>query len=151
MKMLLYGLAVPTLAMASACQFVEVASPDGAEPEPAAVVQEAAVELAAPALALPPQDGRDPYVIIRFDQPDVEFEDPLSRAVSAAVERKPEVAFDLLALAPAINGSDGGANLQNIERVLRVITEMGVPTTRIALWSITSSEIKAQEIRVFLR
>ena len=153
MNTLMSGLVASTFAFVSACQLADEAlrpEPES-EPEAAAVVEEAPVEPAAPPLALPPQEGRKPYVIIRFSEPDVAFEDPLARAVGAALERKAEVAFDLLALTPASEGTDGSAILPNIERVFRVIIAMGVPAGRIALWSITSSEITAPEIRLFVR
>src|SRR3546814_19850362 len=40
--------------------------------------------------------GRRPLVVIRFDRPDVPYEDPLFTAVTEALNRRPNAAFDLV-------------------------------------------------------
>jgi len=45
-------------------------------------------------------DNRRPLVVIRFDRPDVPYQQALYTAVSRALERRPEAAFDIVAVSP---------------------------------------------------
>jgi hypothetical protein len=100
--------------------------------------------------------GRQPLVVIRFDRDDVAFQDPLYQAVGAALQRKPDAIFDLVAVAPA-GGSAGDVALasttakRNAEEVLRVLTAMGLPGDRVTLSATTSYDAVVNEVRVFVR
>jgi len=100
--------------------------------------------------------GRQPLVVIRFDRDDVAFQDPLYQAVGAALQRKPDAIFDLVAVAPA-GGSAGDVALasttakRNAEEVLRVLTAMGLPGDRVTLSATTSYDAMVNEVRVFVR
>ncbi|MEK9661820.1 MAG: hypothetical protein VW644_08820 [Alphaproteobacteria bacterium] len=77
--------------------------------------------------------NRRPLVVIRFDRPDVPFEEPLYTAVNEALGRRPGAAFDLVAVTPqrgtpaqvALNASQ---SRRNAEKVLRTLTSMGLST-----------------------
>ncbi len=107
----------------------------------------------AAAQATTPQPGERPLVIIRFDRPNVEYQQVLYNAVSQALSRKPNATFDLLAVSPkqgsaaqmALNNSAARRNAQD---VLRTMTDMGVPSGRVQL--LASSEIDAQSNEVHL-
>lgn len=96
----------------------------------------------------PPVIDREPYVTIRFEQPNVAFAEPLAQAVVAALQRKPEVAFDVHSTIPPAGQKE---SVENIERVLEVITEAGLPASRIALWSVSATEVSFQEVNIFVR
>ncbi len=113
--------------------------------------------------APPPPQGAAPFVgrarplvVIRFDQPNVNYEPALFSAVSAALERKPNAGFDLVAVAPG-SGSQGSVNLatqtarQNAERVLRSLTDMGLPADRVSLSSVTNPPATVGEVHVYVR
>ena len=100
--------------------------------------------------------GRRPLVVIRFDKPNVPFEQALYNAVRRVLERRPDATFDLVAVAPAAGGPATVALNSNkarrySESVLRALTEMGLPPTRVAVSAKTSGAAKANEIHLYLR
>jgi len=101
-------------------------------------------------------DNRQPLVVIRFDRPDVPYQQALYSAVSQALERRPEAQFDLVAVA-ANQGMAGQAALnqnqsrKNAEKVLRTLTDMGLPAARISLSSTTSTQVSTNEVHLYVR
>lgn len=97
-----------------------------------------------------------PLVVIRFDRPDVLYRQALYTAVSQALDRRPSAMFDLIAVAPN-RGTPSDVALaadtsrKYAEDVLRSLNEMGLPSDRITLSSLTSPDIAANEVRVFVR
>ncbi|MEX0922350.1 MAG: hypothetical protein WDZ84_06220 [Rhodovibrionaceae bacterium] len=103
------------------------------------------------------QVGRSqPLVVIRFDRPDVNYEQALFNAVSQALERRPQAAFDLVAVAPG-GGTTGEAALasnatqRNAEQVMRSLTNMGLPPDRISLSSTTNPSGNVNEVHIYVR
>ncbi len=94
--------------------------------------------------------------MIRFDRQNVDYEPALFSAVSAALERKPNAGFDLVAVAPG-SGPAGEVNLaaqttrQNAEKVLRSLTNMGLPADRVSLSSVTNPSATVGEVHVYVR
>lgn len=119
---------------------------------------------AAPLASAAPLDGsssfamrsRRPLVVIRFDRADVPYEQALYTAVSRAVERRPDAAFDLVAVTP---GSGTPAQVavnttkskRNAEAVLRTLTDMGLPADRVRLSSMTSPDAATSEVHIYMR
>ena len=101
-------------------------------------------------------NGRRPLVVIRFDRPKVEYEQALYTAVSRALERRPQAGFDLVAMAPG-QGSTAqvarGANLarRSAEKVLRSLTSMGLPASRVSLTAGTSGQAQTAEVHIYVR
>ena len=99
---------------------------------------------------------RQPLVVIRFNQPNVEYEQALFTVVSRALERRPNAAFDLVAVAPNI-GSAAHISLatsksrRNAEDVLRALTNMGLPADRITLSATSSASAQVNEVHVYVR
>ena len=100
--------------------------------------------------------NRRPLVVIRFDRPDVPYEEPLFTAVSEALNRRPAAVFDLVSVVPQ-RGTPAQVALsannarRNAERVLRNLTAMGLPSDRISLSATTSNETTASEVHVYVR
>ena len=74
--------------------------------------------------------GRRPLVVIRFDRPDIPYQQALYAAVSRVLERRPGAVFDLVAVAPGAGGPARVALNSNkaqrfAEGVLRSLIEMG--------------------------
>ena len=97
-----------------------------------------------------------PLVVIRFDRPDVSYEQALYTAVSRALERKPSATFELVAVAPNAGNSaqvavNANASKRNAESVMRSLTSMGLPADRVSLSATTSGEIQNNEVRVYVR
>ncbi|MBT5414479.1 MAG: hypothetical protein HOK81_07765, partial [Rhodospirillaceae bacterium] len=97
-----------------------------------------------------------PLVVIRFDNPNVQYEEALYTAMSRALERRPSATFELVAVAPT-KGSSGEIALasanskRQAEQVLRSLTNMGLPTDRISLSATTSSSARSNEVHIYVR
>ncbi len=97
-----------------------------------------------------------PLVVIRFDRPNVEYEQPLFTALSEALQRRPEATFELVGVTPergtpaqvALNAS---AARKNTQSVLRALTSMGLPRNRVDLSATTSGEAQTSEVHVYVR
>ena len=104
----------------------------------------------------PNLSGRRPLAVIKFDRPNVPYQQQLYSAVSQAVERRPDVTFDLVAVAPNRDGA-GQAGLastqarRNAEAVYRSLTEMGLPADRVALSAMTSGAADVNEVHLYVR
>lgn len=111
---------------------------------------------AAPARAPAPQRaaaepaGRRPLVVIRFDRPNPAYEQPLYTAVSRALERRPNVTFDLVAMTPTRGGNASRARSEG-QRVLKTLTDMGLPANRVRVSQSSSGSISANEVHLFVR
>ena len=110
----------------------------------------AAQQSAGPAL------GERPLVVIRFDRPNIQFQQALYNAVSRALERKPNASFDLVAVSPK-QGSPAQAALnstqskRSAESVLRTLADMGLPANRVKLSSRASQDVESNEVQIYVR
>jgi hypothetical protein len=100
--------------------------------------------------------GGRPFVVIRFDNPGVEYEQQLYEAVSAALTRAPDVAFDLVAVAPAMGTSEeitsnSEAARASSERVMRSLLNMGLPADRVSVSQVTDPNVQTNEVRLYVR
>ena len=115
-----------------------------------ALASAAAQQSAGPAL------GERPLVVIRFDRPNVQFQQALYNAVSRALERKPNASFDLVAVSPK-RGSPAQVALnstqskRSAESVLRTLADMGLPANRVKLSSRASQDVESNEVQIYVR
>lgn len=91
-----------------------------------------------------------PLVVIRFDRPTVQYEQPLYRAISEALERHPAATFEIEGAAPAAAASPVSARRQ-ADRVARTMIEMGVPRDRISLSDRLAPDAQTDEVRIYVR
>lgn len=103
-----------------------------------------------------PQPGERPLVIIKFDRPNVNYQPALYNAVGRALERKPNATFDLVAVSPTSGSAaqealNSSAAKRNAEGVLRTLTDMGVPASRVQLLSETAADADNNEVHIFVR
>jgi hypothetical protein len=99
--------------------------------------------------------GRRPLVVIRFDRPDVAYDQALYSAVSRALERRPHATFELVAVARASGGAARIALNTNkawrrAESVLRSLQRMGMPAQRVGLSARTSQTAQTNEVHLYL-
>jgi len=98
---------------------------------------------------------KTPFVIIRFDRPDVDYGQPLYQAMSQALEKNPMGSFEVVAVAPGGSGArqtlEGTNARSKAEDVMRTMAEMGVPADRMQLTTATSADANSPEVHVFLR
>jgi hypothetical protein len=100
-------------------------------------------------------DARRPLVVIRFDRPDVQYEQALYNAVSRTLERRPSAIFEVMAVAPSGGGAGRVALAsnqarRNAEAVQRSLQRMGLPNSRVTMTSRTSDQAQNNEVHVFL-
>jgi hypothetical protein len=129
------------------------ATPSRSAPAPRAAAPAAPSRSAAQAA---PSGSDRPLVVIRFDQPNVDYEQPLYTAVSRALERKPSATFTIQAVAPNAGSAaqvavNTNTSRQNAENVLRSLTNMGLPADRVSLAATMSPDIQSNEVRIFVR
>ena len=95
-----------------------------------------------------------PLVIIRFNQPNVNYEQALYTAVNKVLQNRPNATFELVAVS-SVNGGTAKAALnanetrRNAQNVLRSLVDMGLPPGRVSLSATTSSS--GNEVRLYLR
>jgi len=100
--------------------------------------------------------GVPPLVVIRFDRANVQYEQILYTALAQALEARPDAGFEVVAVAPTA-GTAAAVQLaqsearRNAEAVMRAMSDMGVPATRLALSSTTDPSVPTNEVRVFVR
>ena len=100
--------------------------------------------------------NRRPLVVIRFDRADVPYQQALYNAVSRALERRPQAAFELVAVTPsqgtpAENALNASKAKRHADDVLRTLTEMGLPANRVNLSSTTSAEAATNEVHIYVQ
>ena len=100
--------------------------------------------------------GRRPLVVIRFDQPDVPYQQALYAAVSRVLERRPNAVFDLVAVSPMAGGParvalNSNKAQRHAEGVLRALVDMGLPPSRVAVSGKSSAASTSNEVHLYLR
>jgi len=108
--------------------------------------------------ASPPSDldAKAPLVVIRFDQPNVPYDEPVRKAAAMALQRKPTAIFDVVASAPAEGAPDAVASARekskaDAEGVVRSLMSAGVPSNQLTLTLATPQTGEAAEVRIFVR
>lgn len=108
--------------------------------------------------ALPSADinNRRPLVVIRFDRPNVPYEQAVYNAVSKVLDRRPDANIDLVAVAPS-RGGPARVSLESTkvrrqaENVMRSLVDMGLPPSRIAMLASTSANATTNEVHLYVR
>ena len=103
-----------------------------------------------------PVAGDRPLVLIRFDDPNVEYRQQLYQAISAALGQRPNALFDVIAVSP----SSGDPALLSLsanqargyaESVATTLLSMGLPDPRISVGAAQAFDAAGPEVRVFVR
>jgi hypothetical protein len=99
--------------------------------------------------------GDTPLVTIRFDRPNVNYEPALYAAIKSALDRRPNATFDVVAVSP-VGGSPGKEALaasnarRNAESVVRSLTTMNLPASRVRVSSTSSASANTGEVQVYV-
>ena len=97
-----------------------------------------------------------PLVVIRFDHPDVDYQQSLSAALNQALQTRPNAGFEVVAVSPT-RGTAASVQIaqttakRHAQEVMRSMTDMGVPATRMGVASATDPGAADSEVRVFVR
>ena len=139
-----------------------------AAPPPAAIDTPQTATAPPPALSPTPGSSSDvgqpgsglatgrPYVVIRFAESSVDYEKTLSEAVKRAVARKPNLAFDLVAVTPRASTAEELADLTTqahaqAAAVMKSLVGLGIPSERVSIMTWTGQPIDVNEIRLYIR
>ncbi len=100
--------------------------------------------------------GGTPLVVIKFDRPGVDYQQILYAALNQALQNRPSAGFQVVAVSPTRGTAASVQIAQSTSRrhaqdVMRSMTDMGVPATRLAVTSTTDPGATASEVRVFVR
>jgi hypothetical protein len=98
--------------------------------------------------------ARRPLLIVRFNQPNVYFERALKQAVTSAEQAKTGVTYEVISYIPADRAADANgkeaANF-NLSTVTSFMQQLGVPAERMSAASQVSSNVKSQEVQIFVK
>jgi len=100
--------------------------------------------------------ARKPLAIIRFDKPNIDYERPLYKAVSAALDKYPSARFTLMTVSPqndnkAKEAIDRKEARNYGEEVMDALIKMGLPASRVKIESSVSDKAVSPEIHIFLK
>lgn len=100
--------------------------------------------------------GPRPLVKIRFDKPNVQYEQPVYMAVSDAMQKYPDARFEILAVHPTGGNAaqvaiESTRARRNAEQVLRTLTQMGLDGNRIDVGYAPSDTAATSEVHVNIR
>ena len=97
-----------------------------------------------------------PLVVIRFDDPDINYEKTLFDAIGTTVDKKTDATFGLVAVAP-IGKNEGETRINSskvkkyAERVLRSMVSFGLPSKKVALTAKTSGDVVVPEVHIYVQ
>jgi len=105
--------------------------------------------------ATAPTTGRL-LVLVRFNQPDVDYQQQLSAAVSAALQRKADLQFSVIAVTPMKGDPSETATMQdNVSRhaedIKRALVQLGLAPSRITMASTQMQDVSVPEVHVYIR
>lgn len=150
----LYGRSLSNRPFLSAAQST-IAADLAAGNHNAAAMQHAAIGGAQHAMTGTVNNPR-PLVTVRFDRPDVDYQQAVYQSVSEALERFPNARFELVAVSPgagnpARKAIEATRARRNAERVLRSVTQMGLSSDRVDLSAMTNDNIEINEVHLYIR
>lgn len=145
----------PVTALPSAASRVNSGSSSYAPAPAAAPVSPVSAAEPSADVGTAPSTGRL-LVLIRYNKPVVEYEQQLSQAVSAALERRPNSEFSVIAVSPASGDTNELARAQEIavrnsETVKRSLVQLGLPASRIAVANTQTQTAQTPEVHVYVR
>ena len=93
-----------------------------------------------------------PLFVAKFNKQDVRFQDGLKQAVSHAIQKKPNVMFEVVSVSPARGSQLTKNNAQNnAAMVFQEMINMGVGADKISLSARTSNTATASEVHVYVK
>lgn len=93
-----------------------------------------------------------PLFIAKFNKNKVNYKESLKRAVSSAVQKKPNVMFEVVAITPVSGSPATKASAQkNAGEVFQEIVSMGVGPDKVSLAARTSGKATGSEVHVYVK
>lgn len=147
----------PQPPMAAAPGNTYAPAPGGPIPVPGGAVTPMGAAPAMAPIAQPAQPvGPMPLAKIRFDKPNVNYEQPVYNAVQNALSKYPGAKFELVAVHPSAGNSaqvaiESTRARRNAERVLRTLTQMGVDMSQVKMSYNGAPEARSSEVHLYVR
>ncbi len=106
--------------------------------------------------AAPSVSNPRPLVKIRFDKADVNYEQPVYMALNEAMEKYPNARFELVAVYPTQGNAaqvaiESTKSRRNAEKVLRAMTQMGLPMDKVDISYSSSASVTDNEVHIYVR
>lgn len=103
-----------------------------------------------------PLGGPRPLVKIKFDKPNVDYEQAVYMAVNEAMQKYPNSRMELIAVNPSSGNAaqvaiESTRARRNAESVLRSLSQMGVDVSKIDLSTQESAEARSNEVHIYIR
>lgn len=119
--------------------------------EPSSASMQAASMPAAPSASNP-----RPLAKIRFDRANVNYEQSLYMAMNEAMAKYPNARYEIVAVHPSVGNAaqvaiESTKARRNAEKVLRTMTQMGVPMEQVDISTAPSSEAVSSEVQIYIR
>ena len=86
--------------------------------------------------------------MVRFDDPNVAFEEALSAAVQQVLDRRPGTTFEVVGVSP---GGSMAAAADYADKVHRSLRRMGVAASRLRIATRADSDLNVEEVRLYVR
>ena len=107
-------------------------------------------------LTAPRPETPRPLAKIKFDRANVDYQQPVFVAVSEAMERYPQARFELIAVHPTTGNAaqmaiESTRARRNAEKVLRTLTQMGLPAEKVDLSYNADAGVQSNEVHIFIR
>ena len=104
----------------------------------------------------PALSGPRPLAKIKFDRSNINYEEPVYLAINEALKRYPSARFDLVAVTPTQGNAaqvaiESTKARRNAEKVLRTLTQMGLPQERVDLSYSESAQAAVNEVHLFVK
>jgi len=118
------------------------------------IQMENAAREAAQAIVLEP--GEEPLMVVRFDRPNVSYQQPMYDVISQAIVRKPSAVFVLEAVSPK-NGNaaqiamNSTSAKRRAQEVLRTLMDMGISGNRVQTIASLGDDVDVNEVRLYVR
>ncbi len=106
--------------------------------------------------AAPSVSNPRPLVKIRFDKANVNYEQPVYMALNEAMEKYPTARFELVAVYPTQGNAaqvaiESTKSRRNAEKVLRAMTQMGLPMDKVDISYSSSPSVTDNEVHIYVR
>lgn len=105
----------------------------------------------------PPSAGNPrPLAKIRFDRPGVNYQQALYMGMNEAMTKYPNARYEVVAVHPSVGNTaqvaiESTKSRRNAEKVLRSMTEMGVPGEQIDISTAASPDATTSEVQIYIR
>ena len=145
--------------MASPVSYSPSMSENGMAPAPQAApampVDGGGIATSNPNVGIAPVIGKL-LVLIRYNQPDIKYEQQLTQAVGKVLERHPNAEFSVVAVTPTSGDAAETAKSQqeagsNADAVKRSLVQMGLSPSRIATTNAQAESAQTPEVHVYVR